>query len=130
VKKLVNAKGFTLIEVMVGMIILAIGVLGIAGMQVTSVKGNYFSNNLMQASYVAQDRLEFLKNLPYSSASLNGNAGGIVYNEGPVTISGTVFNRSYTVKQLTANSFKEITYTVTWFDGVNHNVSFATIRSI
>jgi type IV pilus assembly protein PilV len=109
---------------MVGMIILAIGLLGIAGMQITSVKGNSFSNNLMQASYVAQDRLEFLKNLPITDALLNAGS----HPESPVTISGQVFNRSYTVA--VAGGLRTITYTVTWFDGVNHNVSFATIRSI
>jgi type IV pilus modification protein PilV len=67
VKNLANTKGFTLIEVLVGLIILSIGLLGIAGMQITSVKGNYFSNNLTQATYVAQDRLEYLKNLPITN---------------------------------------------------------------
>ena len=123
-KKLLNTKGFTLIEVLVGLIILAIGLLGIAGMQITSVKGNYFSNHLTQASYVAQDRLEFLKNLPITDASLNAGS----HPESAVTLSGQVFNRSYTVA--VNGNLRTITYTVTWFDGANHNVSFATIRSI
>jgi len=123
-KNLASTKGFTLIEVLVGMIILAIGLLGVAGMQITSVKGNSFSNNLMQASYVAQDRLEFLKNLPISDALLN--AGN--HPEAAVTISGQVFNRSYMVA--VNGVLRTITYTVTWYDGANHTVSFATIRSI
>jgi type IV pilus assembly protein PilV len=123
-KKVVNTKGFTLIEVLVGLIILAIGLLGIAGMQITSVKGNYYSNGLMQGSYVAQDRLEFLKNLPITDALLNAGP----HPESPVTISGQVFNRSYTVA--VNGNLRTITYTVTWFDGVNHSASFTTIRSI
>jgi len=55
------------VEVLVGLIILAIGLLGIAAMQITAVKGNTFSNRLTQASYAAQDRLEFLKTLPITS---------------------------------------------------------------
>jgi type IV pilus assembly protein PilV len=123
-KKVVNTKGFTLIEVLVGLIILAIGLLGIAGMQITSVKGNYYSNGLMQGSYVAQDRLEFLKNLAITDALLNAGP----HPESPVTISGQVFNRSYTVA--VNGNLRTITYTVTWFDGVNHSASFTTIRSI
>lgn len=115
-------KGFTLIEVVIGLVILSVGLLGVAGMQITAVKGNYFSKNLTQASYIGQDRLELLKNLPI--ASLDPGA----YTESPVTISGQVFNRSYTVA---ANgNLRTITYTVSWFDGVNHTVSFQTIRSL
>lgn len=120
-----NRKGFTLIEVLVGLIILAFGLLGVAGMQITSVKGNSFSNNLMQASYVAQDRLEYLKNLPITNVIFASTA---TYNESQVDISGQKFNRSYTI---TVNgTLRTITYTVTWNDGVNHSVSFSTIRSI
>jgi type IV pilus assembly protein PilV len=125
VKKLVNTKGFTLIEVLVGLIILAVGLLGVAGMQLTSVKGNSFSNNLTQASYVAQDRIEHLKNLPITSPIF---ASTQTYTESQVDISGQKFNRSY---RITVNgTLRTIIYTVTWFDGVNHSVSFTTIRSI
>lgn len=118
-----NKGGFSLIEVLIGMVFLAIGLLAIAGLQITSVRGNFLSNNLMQATYVAQDRLEYLINLPSTSSQLN--AGD--HNEGPVTISGIVFNRSYTV---TANgNLRTVNYTVTWNDGTNHSISFPTIRS-
>jgi len=118
-------EGFSLIEVLIALIFLAIGVLAIASLQVTSVRGNFFSNNLMQATYVAQDRLEFLQNLPYDSSRLaQGN-----YKpdpDGPVTVSGIVFNRSYTVSDA---GYKLIDYTVTWNDGVDHRISFSTIRA-
>ena len=119
-----NKKGFTLIEVLVGLVLLAIGLLAIAGMQITSVKGNFFSHYLTQASYVGQDRLEFLNHLPIDDAQLQpGN-----YNDGTVTISGIVFNRAYTVA--INGDFRTITYTVSWNDGVNRRISFSTIRSI
>src|SRR4030042_5554271 len=92
--------GFSLIELLIGLIFLAIGLLAMAGLQATSVRGNAFSNNLMQATYVAQDRIESLMNLPLGSAQLQ--AGN--YNPGPITIStpegsysSVVFNPSYTV---------------------------------
>jgi type IV pilus assembly protein PilV len=118
-------EGFSLIEVLIALIFLAIGILAIASLQVTAVRGNFFSNNLMQATYVAQDRLEFLQNLPYDSSRLaQGN-----YKpdpDGPVTVSGIVFNRSYTVSDA---GYKLIDYTVTWNDGVDHRISFSTIRA-
>jgi type IV pilus assembly protein PilV len=115
--------GFSLIEVLIGLIILAVGLLAIAGLQVTSIRGNTFSNNLMQATYVAQDRLELFKNLPLDSPTLQ--AGN--YNPGPITISGVVFNQSYTI--VVNGNLRTIHYTVTWNDGINHNITFSTIRS-
>ena len=119
-----NKKGFTLVEVLVGLTILAIGLLAIAGMQMTAVRGNFFSHYLTQASYVGQDRLELLNNLPVDSAELQ--AGD--YNDGTTTISGIVFDRSYTV--VVTGDIRTITYTVRWNDGKNRAISFATIRSI
>jgi type IV pilus assembly protein PilV len=119
-----DKKGFTLIEVLIGLVILAIGLLAIAGMQVTSVRGNFFSHYLTQASYVGQDRLEFLDNLPYSSAQLlAGN-----HSDGTTTISGIVFSRSYTVAD-DPSGYKIINYTIRWNDGVNRSIAFSTIRS-
>jgi type IV pilus assembly protein PilV len=119
-----NQKGFTLIEVLIGLIILAVGLLAIAGMQITAVRGNFFSHYLTQASYVGQDRLELLNNLSVDSVELQ--AGN--HNDGSTTISGIVFNRSYTV--VVNGGIRTITYTVGWNDGVNRSISFATIRSI
>jgi len=118
-------EGFSLIEVLICMVFLAIGLLAIASLQVTSVRGNFFSNNLMQATYVAQDRLEFLKNLPLTNDSLNpGN-----HDDGTFKIpdSDLTFNRSYLVESDT-NGLK-INYTVRWNDGTDHKISFSTIRS-
>ena len=119
-----NKKGFTLIEVLVGLVILAIGLLAIAGMQVTSVRGNFFSNYLTQASHAGQDRLEFLDSLVYTSAELSAGS----HNDPATTISGIVFNRSYTVVD-DANGYKIINYTISWNDGVNRSILFSTIRS-
>ena len=119
-----NKKGFSLIEVLVGLVLLAIGLLAIAGMQVTSVRGNFFSHYMTQATYVGQDRLELLDNIPIDSAALQ--AGN--HNDGTINIAGIAFNRSYIV---TVNGdIRTIVYTVSWNDGVNRRISFSTIRSI
>ena len=59
-----------MIEVLIGLVLLAIGLLAIAGMQITSVRGNFFSSNLSEASVLAQDRLEELRNRPFGHADL------------------------------------------------------------
>jgi len=117
-------KGFTLIEVLIGLTILAIGLLAIGAMQINAVKGNFFSHYMTQASYVCQDRLESLDNLPIDNPQLQ--AGN--HNDGPVTIAGMVFNRAYTVN--VNGDLRTIIYMVSWNDGVNRSISISTIRSI
>ena len=107
----------------IGLVILAIGLLAIAAMQITSTKGGYFSNNVTQATIFAQDKLEYLKNLSYRDSDLSSGQ----HNEG--TISGTIFSRRYTIVEDAGNSMKTITVTVQWTDRGNHNLSFSTIRS-
>ena len=121
-----NNKGFTLIEVLIGLVILAVGLLGVGAMQVSAVKGNFFSRYLTQASYVGQDRLEFLDTLPINDPLLD--AGN--HNDGSVTIAGIVFNRGYTVIVDVTGDLKTIVYMVSWNDGANRNISFSTIKSI
>jgi type IV pilus assembly protein PilV len=122
-KTLRKPKGFTLIEVVAGLIILVIGLLAIATMQITSMKGGYFSSNLTQATVFAQDKLEYLNNLSYTDSNLNGGH----HNEG--AISGTIFLRQYYVVEDAGNSIKTITVIVNWADRGNHSISFSTIRS-
>lgn len=116
-------KGFTLIEVVAGLIILAIGLLAIAAMQITSTRGGHFSNNITQATIFAQDKLEYLKNLSYNDSHLSNG----LHNED--VISGTLFSRVVDVVEESGNSIKIITVTVRWTDQRNHSISFSTIRS-
>jgi prepilin-type N-terminal cleavage/methylation domain-containing protein len=118
-----KGKGFTLIEVVAGLIILAIGLLAIATMQITSTKGSYFSSNVTQATILAQDKMEYLKNLSYGDSNLSSGQ----HDEG--TISGTIYSRQHNVVEDEGNSMKTINVTVLWTDRVNHSISFSTIRS-
>ena len=119
-----NKKGFTLIELLIALVILAFGLLATATMQMTSIRGNFFSHYLMQGSITAQDRLEFLDNLAYDSPLLQAGS----HNDQIATISGVVFNRLYTVVDNPAG-YKTINYTVTWNDGSNRNIVISTMRS-
>jgi hypothetical protein len=77
----------------------------------------------MQATYAAQDRLEYLKNLPFDDPLLSTGD----HPEGATNISGIDFNRAYKVG-LNGN-LKSVKYTVSWNDGANHNISFSTFKS-
>jgi type IV pilus assembly protein PilV len=91
-KTLKEAKGFSLIELLIAMSVLALGMLAAASMQYSAVRNNTQGNVSTQASMLAKAQLEMLKNQNIGSAVLvpgdyndpspideNGNPGGI-YN--------------------------------------------------
>ncbi len=109
---------------LIGLVLLAIGLLAIAGMQITSVRGNFFSSNLSQASVLAQDRLETLRNLAYADAGLSvGN-----HNDGVVG-DPAIFTRDYDVAVIPGTTMMSITVRVRWRDTTDHVISFSTVRS-
>jgi len=110
--------------VLIGLVFLAIGILALTGLHVASVRGNFNSHHLMQATYVAQDRLEFLEAQPMSSGLMQAGT----YGDGTVVVSGVTFNRSYTVS--VNGNLRTINYTVQWNSGTNHSITFSTIRSL
>ena len=121
--KIFGREGFTLTEILIGLVILAIGILAITAMQITSTKGGYFSKNVTRATIIAQDKLEYLKNLSYRDSDLSSGQ----HSEG--AISGTIFSRQCTIVEDAGNSMKTITVTVQWTDRGNHSISFSTIRA-
>jgi len=50
-----NNEGFTLIEVLISMLILAVGLLGLAGLQATGLRNNISAYNRSQATQLAYD---------------------------------------------------------------------------
>ena len=58
-----NNNGFTLIEVLIAIVILSVGLLGMASLTVGIIKGNQFSNQLTTATTLAQDKMEDLRRI-------------------------------------------------------------------
>ena len=65
-------KGFTLIEVLVALVVLCIGLLGVAGLQLTSLKSNHGSAMRTQATYLAYDIVDRMR--ANREAALNSEA--------------------------------------------------------
>jgi len=57
-------RGFTLIEVLVTLVVLAIGLLGLAGLQASSLKHNNNAYQRTQATYLAYDILDRMRTNP------------------------------------------------------------------
>lgn len=54
-------QGFSLVEVLVAILLLTVGLLALAKMQTQAVASNAFGNQLTQATFLAQDKLEELR---------------------------------------------------------------------
>lgn len=96
--------GFTLIEVLIALTVLAFGLLGLAAMQIYSLQTGRESKHLMQATVVAQDRMETVQYLPWASVPVTGGWTALT----PVTIqvdanSGTYTEMSFQLEQRVAD---------------------------
>ena len=102
--------GFTLIEVMMAMVVLAVGLMAVAGMQVISIQSNTGNRDITEASTLALDKLEFLKVLPRDDNRIR--AGDHVDPDNPIgdkyIVSWNVINNQDT---------KAITILVDWTSG-------------
>jgi len=74
IKKLRNAEGYTLIEVLIAMAILAVGLLAIATMQISSIRVNTAARKMTERATIAQDKVEELVALSYTDAALNSGS--------------------------------------------------------
>lgn len=66
-----NQDGFTLIEVLIALTILAFGILAVASMQMGGIRANNFSDTLTGATTLVSDRMEKMMTLNYGDADLD-----------------------------------------------------------
>jgi type IV pilus assembly protein PilV len=87
-RQLRDSKGFTLLELMIALVILAIGLLGLASLQVMAIKGNSYGQEMTVASTLAENQLEQLRQ----------TTGTLVNGTDTVTDqNGITYTRTWTV---------------------------------
>ena len=59
--------GFTLLELLIALVIFAVGILGVYSMQITSITGNTKSRVISEASVVAADQVEQFLSVEYDN---------------------------------------------------------------
>lgn len=96
--KLSAQSGFSLVELLVAVMILAIGLLGLAKLQVTAIKVNSQSETIMAASTIAQGIIEEIAAMDSSDAMFNSTVTDAVWDDSPITVEGGgTYNITYDV---------------------------------
>ena len=65
IQTICNSTGFSLLEVLIGISVFMIGMLGVTALNISSMKSNTFSGNLTEATLVAASKLEELMVKPF-----------------------------------------------------------------
>ncbi len=63
-----DEKGFSLVEVLAGVMIFAFGMLGVAALLTATVRDNSFSSDMSEATLLAASQLDVLLAVPYDTA--------------------------------------------------------------
>ncbi len=118
---LTKSKGFSLIEVLIALVILAISLLALAGLMATTVRNNSFGGHVTEASTLAQDKLEEFRAMRWDDVQVTP-PGPDTDPDGkiPVGSTGIVYNRNWNVVQ--SGNIKTITITVNWNDRTAHSI--------
>jgi len=112
--------GFTLIEIMIAIFVLAIALIGLASVTTMTIKGNDFSKTMTVATTTAKDKMEELDATAYGSLA-NGND--------TVNLNNLNYQRTWTIGTET-NNRKTVVVSVSWtWMGLSHSVDLRTIRS-
>jgi len=139
IKKGHNEKGFTLLEVIVAISILTIGLLAVASMQVSAIKGNKLAFGITGATSWASDQIEKLIVLPYDHADLqdtDGDGAAGLENASEATDDNPTPPPAHGKYKVywnvavddTADGTKTVNVIVTWTDhGIQKSVSIRNI---
>ena len=94
-----DTKGFTLIEVLIAVVVFAIGILSLYTMQIVSMKVNSNANNMTRAAIAASDTVEQLMQLGFNDSELDDNAANNPHDDSevaslvlPDSVSSIVWN--------------------------------------
>lgn len=117
-----SEKGFTLVEVLVAVFILAVGLLSLAVLAGTVIKSNSTSNKVTIATTLAQDKMEEIRRLGYSGVA----AGTTTQDYNSITNYSAYKRVTAITNDSPASGMKTVTVTVYWGTDA-HSVVLKTI---
>jgi prepilin-type N-terminal cleavage/methylation domain-containing protein len=132
-----RSSGFTLIETIVALTILAIGVLGVAAGLLTAMKVSTNSRSSSEAIFLAEQQLETFKAMSVGQIQAMATGGGVTLDVAnnpinPADDSNLEFIRSWQIQLDTpATNVITLTVTVDWTDNddVDRTTQLQTFRA-
>lgn len=120
-------RAFTLLEVMVAMLILAIGLLALIALQIRSIRSNTFSNCMTVASHFARNQVENLRVANWddiTDGTFTENVGDIDPETGAMRMT---FTRQWHIETDASGRMRKLRVTVSWNqDGRPHQMTVHT----
>jgi len=125
IKRKLSQRGFSLIELMVAVAILALAIFGIFHAYSAGFMGMADARDRTVATNYAREKMEDIKNMDFGEIVNNP----VDPNDPPADIPGTKFKRKVTVADEVAGELKKVTTEVSWFDrnGNSKNVVTETL---
>jgi type IV pilus assembly protein PilV len=120
-----DSRGFSLVEVLIAMVVLAVALMGLATLQARCIRSNDLANRTTQATNLAQVKLEEL--LFRTATGEHFDAGLTVDDENPVAVpaddQGAIFTRRWRfTDDDPVPAARTIVVMVTWEDAMgDHN---------
>ena len=121
-KVLKRSKGFSLVEVLIALLILAVSLLALAGLMVTTTRNSSFGGHMTEASTFAQDKLEQLRVSPWA-----GVAAG---NDTLQGSTGITYTRNWTVTPNGDGNQRWVSITINWTDPTKNSNHSMRVLSV
>lgn len=117
-------QGFTLLEILIAIAILALGIIALGKVQALLVTGENFAEQKAEAINLGNEKIEDLRNF----TALTGYTS-IASGNDNVVARNTTFTRTWTVTTNTDPNYKNVDIQVTWTSqvGINHSIDLYTI---
>jgi prepilin-type N-terminal cleavage/methylation domain-containing protein len=123
-------RGFSLIEAMVASVVMLVGLLGLAGLQVVGMRANNLGKRMAQASLLAQDLAQQMQLWQYTDARLSPQATASPAHTGIYTDSNHADIAKFWVLQNTAALNSSVDGSSVTFDCTDGGAGAATINQL
>jgi type IV pilus assembly protein PilV len=128
-----NQSGFTLLELLIATVILAIGLLGVAALQTVAIQGNVEGNDFTLASTMIGEKIEELRNMDFADIADHTDYvlvdGKVPQVQDAEPNSGEYLTRVVDVSDGPVDGTVEVSVAVSWQSrtGLTRRTEFETI---
>ncbi len=119
-------RGFSIIEAMIASIVMLVGLLGLASLQVVGVRSNHFGRHMTQGSQLAQDLTENIQRWDYNDVRL-APAVARSWNVQNAASTAAVDNEWDMGRGVSATHTDGSTYTADFTDGTTNATKTAAL---